>query len=87
MQYASLAYFGLPDEYFNKDLHLRYKRRILMLAEVLKEVGFGVIIPQGSYYLFADYRGVNELKELEPMDAAMSLITDVGVAVVPVSLC
>ena len=83
MQYASLAYLSLPDQYFNEELHVRYKKRVFMLAEALKEVGFGLCIPQGSYYLFADYRGVKQLKDLAPMDAAMYLITEVGVAPVP----
>ena len=46
-------------------------------------VGFGVVIPEGAYYLFVDYRGVNELKDLDPMDAAMYMMREVGVAVVP----
>lgn len=54
-----------------------------MLAEALTEVGFGVITPQGAYYLFVDYRGVHQLKEFLPMDAAMYMMRDVGVAVVP----
>lgn len=83
MQYASLAYFSLPDEYFNIELHVRYQSRVLMLAEALEERGFGVITPQGSYYLFADYRGVNELSGLAPMEAAMYLMREVGVACVP----
>ena len=69
-----------PDDYFNEELHMRYENRVLMLAAALKTVGFGVVIPQGSYYLLADYRGVNELKDLAPMYAAMYLMSEVGVA-------
>jgi aspartate/methionine/tyrosine aminotransferase len=83
MQYASLAYFTLPSEYFTKELHVRYESRIRMLAVALKQVGFEVVIPQGSYYLFAAYRGVSQLKDLAPMDASMYMIREVGVAVVP----
>mmetsp|Transcript_11063 Transcript_11063/g.24383 ORF Transcript_11063/g.24383 Transcript_11063/m.24383 type:complete len:440 (-) Transcript_11063:113-1432(-) len=83
MQYAALAYFTLPDDYFNTELPLRYQSRVLMLAEALKEVGFGVLSPEGAYYLFVDYRGVDELKDLAPMDAALYLMREVGVAVVP----
>ncbi|KAL7550763.1 hypothetical protein ACHAWF_017005, partial [Thalassiosira exigua] len=83
MQYASLAYFTLPSEYFTKELHVRYESRIRMLAATLKQVGFEVVIPQGSYYLFAAYRGVSQLKDLAPMDASMYMIREVGVAVVP----
>lgn len=82
-QFASLAYFTLPDEYFKKELQLRYQSRVSMLAEVLTDVGFGVVVPQGAYYLFVDYRGVDQLKEFAPMDAAMYMMREVGVAVVP----
>mmetsp|Transcript_18958 Transcript_18958/g.39962 ORF Transcript_18958/g.39962 Transcript_18958/m.39962 type:complete len:440 (-) Transcript_18958:1147-2466(-) len=83
MQYASLAYFTLPEEYFKNELHVRYKSRVSILAEALEEVGFGIVVPEASYYLFADYRGVNELSELPPMEAAMYLMKEVGVATVP----
>jgi aspartate/methionine/tyrosine aminotransferase len=82
-QFASLAYFTLPDDYFKDELQMRYQSRVKMLAEALTEVGFGVITPQGAYYLFVDYRGVHQLKEFLPMDAAMYMMRDVGVAVVP----
>ena len=82
-QFASLAYFTLPDEYFKDELQMRYQSRVKMLAEALTEVGFGVTTPQGAYYLFVHYRGVHQLKEFSPMDAAMYMMRDVGVAVVP----
>ncbi|EED93229.1 aminotransferase [Thalassiosira pseudonana CCMP1335] len=83
MQYASLAYLNLPDEYFTQQLPVRYKDRVAMLARTIQEVGFGVIMPEGSYYLFVDYRGVKELQGKTPMDAAMYLMKEVGVACVP----
>ena len=82
-QFASLAYFTLPDEYFKTELQMRYQSRVSMLAEVLSDVGFGVVVPQGAYYLFVDYRGVDQLKTFSPMDAAMYMMREVGVAVVP----
>ena len=54
-----------------------------MLARTIQEVGFGVNMPEGSYYLFVDYRGVKELQGKTPMDAAMYLMKEVGVACVP----
>lgn len=83
MQFAALAYFTLPDDYFKIELASRYQSRVLMLADALKEVGFSVLSPEGAYYLFVHYRGVGELKDLAPMDAALYLMRDVGVAVVP----
>ena len=82
-QFASLAFFTLPDAYFKNELHTRYQMRLSILTEALKQVGFGVVPPEGAYYLFVDYRGVEQLTNLSPMDAAMYLMKEVGVAVVP----
>jgi aspartate/methionine/tyrosine aminotransferase len=82
-QFASLAFFTLPDAYFKNELHTRYQMRLSILTEALKQVGFGVVPPEGAYYLFVDYRGVEQLSYLSPMDAAMYLMKEVGVAVVP----
>ena len=57
------------------------KRRVLM--EGLRRVGFRISAPEGSYYLFADYREVESLKDKSPMEAAMFLIEEAGVASVP----
>ena len=83
MQYASLAYLNLPMKYFNEELPVRYKHRIEILANALRESGFAVIDPEGSYYLFVDYSKVKQLKGMGPMDAAMYLMKEVGVACVP----
>lgn len=83
MQYASLAYLNLPTEYFRVTLPSRYINRIQKLADALKSIGFGVILPEGSYYLFVEFLGVEELKGLSPTDAAMYLLKEVGVASVP----
>jgi len=83
MQYASLVYFNLPDEYFKEELRNRYKSRVDLLAAALTKVGFAVVQPEGAYYLFVNYRGVEQLKDLSSMEAAMYMIEKVGVAVVP----
>ena len=83
MQYASLVYFSLPDEYFREELRDRYKSRVDLLATALAKVGFGVVQPEGTYYLFVKYRGVEQLKDLSPMESAMHMIEKVGVATVP----
>ena len=55
----------------------------LFLTSALTKVGFGVVQPEGAYYLFVHYRNVEELKDLSPMEAALYMIEKVGVAVVP----
>ena len=70
------------DEVF-ADLRARYADKRQVLLEALRRVGFGVAAPQGSYYLFADYRAVGPLRDLAPMEASQYLIKEVGVAPVP----
>ena len=65
------------------DMWQGYDRKRQALMAGLRQVGFQVSPPEGSYYLFANYRGVDALKGMSPMDAAMFLIEKVGVASVP----
>ena len=60
-----------------------YRRKRDLLVAGLRAAGFGVTPPEGAYYLFADYRTVPALTGLSPTDAAMHLVTKVGVATVP----
>ncbi|EJK47669.1 hypothetical protein THAOC_33597 [Thalassiosira oceanica] len=82
MQFAGIHYFGLPDDFFRK-LHTRYRERIERTSEALIAAGFRVVKPQGAYYLFVHYRSVQQLRELDNMQAAMHMLINVGVAVVP----
>ncbi len=49
----------------------------------LTEVGFQFAVPQGAYYLFADYQAVPALRGKSPMEAAVFLIEGAGIAAVP----
>jgi aminotransferase len=82
-QFASLVYFTLPIDYFKMELRTRYQHRLFCLSDALSEVGFSIVPPQGAYYLFVNYRSVEQLQHLNPMDAAMYMMCEVGVAVVP----
>ena len=66
-----------------RELGQAYETKQRALATALRGVGFRVSPPQGSYYLFANYRQVDALKAMSPVDAAMFLIKEVGVASVP----
>ena len=83
MQYAALTYLKLDESYFRDTLATRYIDRLDKLAASLRKVGFEVMTPEGAYYLFCKYRGVTELSEMEPWDAAMHMVKEVGVACVP----
>jgi len=85
MQYATLSYFKLPDEYFS-GLAKKYERRVSKLSKALVTAGFKVIPPQGAYYLFVNYTNVPLLRNMTTTtseQAAMYLLKQIGVACVP----
>ncbi|CAJ1940637.1 unnamed protein product [Cylindrotheca closterium] len=82
VQYAAMHYFTLPDEFF-QGLCRKYKERVRKLEGVLASVGFGIVSPQGAYYLFVDYTEVEKLNGKSCLEAAMYLLKEVGVACVP----
>ncbi len=71
------------DDAVFRDMWQAYDRKRMTLVEGLRQVGFQISPPEGSYYLFANYRQVPGLKDKSPMDAAMFLIETAGVASVP----
>jgi aspartate/methionine/tyrosine aminotransferase len=82
MQYATISYLTLPDTYF-LNLSRRYQERVEMMVTVLQDLGFRIALPEGAYYLFVDYTSVPALTNMSSMEAAMFLLTTVGVACVP----
>ncbi|MGK3735026.1 MAG: aspartate/methionine/tyrosine aminotransferase [Bacillariaceae sp.] len=81
-QFACLSYLSLPDEYFT-NLSKKYEKRVQKLKNALVSVGFKVIVPQGAYYLFVNYKSVPQLVDMTSVEAAMYLLKNVGVACVP----
>jgi len=81
MQYATIDY--LLKDCQPAEIKTRYQDRLATLAAALEDVGFRVPLVQGAYYLFVNYLGVNQLQNLSPMDAAMYMLKNVGVACVP----
>ena len=71
------------DDAFYRNIHKSYLEKCETLMQSLQKAGFQVVPPEGSYYLFANYRQVPALRDLSPVDAAMFLIQKIGVASVP----
>jgi aminotransferase len=82
LQKGAARLLNQPDEVF-RGMWQSYAAKRQVLMDGLRRVGFRLSPPEGSYYLFADYREVPALAALSPMDAAMWLIQQVGVASVP----
>ena len=73
---------GLENDFYD-EIRRTYRKKYEILMEALQRVGFQITPPEGSYYLFANYRHIPVLRELSPTDAAMFLIKKIGVASVP----
>jgi aspartate/methionine/tyrosine aminotransferase len=79
LQASGAIGFAFDADYFNH-LALDYKARLYMLAPVLQEVGFKFAMPEGAYYIFADFSGISDKGDVE---FARWMIEEVGVATVP----
>ncbi len=79
LQAAGAFALSQPPEYYD---HLRtdYQARLDLFLPALEKAGFGVIRPQGAYYVMTDISGFGFRNDVE---FAMHLVKDVGVACVP----
>src|SRR5687768_7015756 len=79
LQAAGAVGFAFDADYFNH-LALDYRARRDMLVPVLKELGFEFEVPEGAYYIFADF---SALSDTDDVTFARWLASEVGVATVP----
>ena len=84
LQHGILEAFDMPGSYFDNMLS-DYDKKRSMICETLEDVGFDVIPPAGSYYVFAGYRRLHETLEgfENDMAACETLIRETGVATIP----
>ncbi|MEE8526642.1 MAG: aminotransferase class I/II-fold pyridoxal phosphate-dependent enzyme, partial [Thermoanaerobaculia bacterium] len=79
LQPAMAAALGSGDEFFDGFLD-DYRRRRDRLCEGLAEVGFGVLVPAGTYFVLADIRPLGWDHDVE---FCRMLPEAVGVAAIP----
>ena len=79
LQEAAAVMMACSDDYYT-DLAEFYREKRDFLLNVLTDVGFRCHVPQGSYYIMADFSALSELSDL---DFAHYLVKDKGVATVP----
>lgn len=83
LQAAAVAAFDLPESYYAQQLQDYHRRRDIMMG-ILEEVGFVAPTPEGAYYTLADYSRLPiPQARLAPLDFALWMAGEVGVAVVP----
>ena len=72
-----------PTEWFT-DIWEEYWAKRDVLGNALQAAGFDLgPTPRGAYYWFVGYKGVPQLRALDPLAAAMKLTREYGVACVP----
>ena len=82
LQYGALAAINAPEAYFSEFL-AEYTKRRAFLCDALREIGFGVHVPQGTYFVMADHRPFGFADD---MSFCRHLVEEVGVAAIPPSV-
>lgn len=81
LQYGAAAALDAPNAYY-LDLAADYRVKRDILAEGLSSLGFGVVPPQGTYFMLADHTGFGFADDVE---FVQHLIRATGVAAIPPS--
>jgi aminotransferase len=79
LQVAGIAALGLGNEYYVQLQHDYVRRREIAL-DMLREVGFRPVVPQGAYYIMADFSAISDEDDLT---FGLRLAKEFGVACVP----
>jgi len=79
LQTAAAVGFAFDAEYYNH-FAADYKAKREFMTNVLREVGFEFSVPEGAYYIFADF---SKLSDLDDVTFAKWMTQEIGVATVP----
>ncbi len=83
LQVAAVAALGLPRPYYDQ-MTADYHARRGLIMEILNEMGFVAPMPEGAYYVFADYsRLAIPQAQWDSMRFAVWMVEEIGVATVP----
>ena len=79
LQAAGAVGMAFPPEYYNH-LSSAYRERRELLGRALTTAGFAFTLPEGAYYVLADFTGMSKLGDRE---FSLWLAKEAGVATVP----
>jgi len=79
LQAAGAVGMHFDADYFNH-LAMDYRARRAVLVDALREAGFEFSVPEGAYYILADF---SALSDRDDVDFAKWMTKEVGVATVP----
>lgn len=74
-------------ESYVRELRETYRARRDRLAAALAELGFGVVVPEGTYFVMAEHSNISrKLGVTGDVELALALTRDAGVATIPPSV-
>src|SRR5439155_9524155 len=79
LQAAAAVGFAFDAEYYNRFCN-EYRQRREFLTRVLRDVGFTFSVPEGAYYIFADFSAISDLDDVT---FAKWMAQEIGIATVP----
>jgi aminotransferase len=83
LQVAAVAALNFPPEYYENMVADYHRRRELMMG-ILRETGFVAPMPEGSYYVLAEYSQVPiPQAQWDSTRFAVWMVEEIGIAVVP----
>lgn len=86
LQLAAVSALDFDQSYYDQMVADYHERRKVMM-DVLEEVGFSAPMPEGSYYILAEYGQIPiPQAEWDSMRFAEWMVSEIGVAVVPGSV-
>ncbi|HJQ20846.1 MAG TPA: aminotransferase class I/II-fold pyridoxal phosphate-dependent enzyme [Gemmatimonadaceae bacterium] len=80
LQAAGAVGMHFDPDYFNH-LSMDYRARRAVLVEALDHAGFQFSVPEGAYYILADFSGLSD--KMDDVEFATWMTKEVGVATVP----
>ena len=79
LQIAGVTMMRLGDDYYLR-LRQDYAQRRALALEMLREVGFKPVVPEGAYYIMADFSAISDEDDIT---FGLRMAREIGVACVP----
>jgi aminotransferase len=79
LQAAAAVGFAFDADYYNH-FTILYKQKRDFMCAALREAGFKFAVPEGAYYIFADF---SDISDLDDVTFAKWMTQEIGIATVP----
>lgn len=82
LQEAGSVALRMPPSYY-AEMQAKYAAKRTFALNMLRDAGFQPVVPEGAYYIMADFSALRNSADEDDVAFAMRLVKDVGVATVP----